>query len=75
MSAICVSPEVFASKAALQQALNSEKGVELVQYSPYGSTHYHSNGITVGFSGVVTNHPKRTKFAKIEKRADGWKVS
>jgi len=29
----------------------------------------------VGQSEVVTNHPKRSWFAKIERTATGWRVS
>ena len=72
---LIVSPKVFTSKAALKAAL--DKG-DCVVHEPsvMGSWTIPSHALAVGFSDVVTNHPLRTKFAQIMKKADGtWKVS
>ena len=72
---LIVSPKVFTSKAALKAAL--DKG-DCVVHEPsvMGSWTKSAGDLPTGFSDVVTNHPLRTKFAQIMKKADGtWKVS
>ncbi len=70
---LIVSPKVFTSKAALKEALDG--GLVTVEdpsiVAPFVVS---ARELPVGFRGVVTNHPLRTKFAQIEKRADGWRV-
>jgi hypothetical protein len=72
---LIVAPSQFASKAKLQENLNSPEGVYIEDPSMFGVNQTGpSNGKPVGWSEVVTNHPLRTKFAKLERTADGWKV-
>ncbi len=71
---LIVNPRHFKSKAHLKESL--ETGILIEDPSMFGSNQSGtSEDKPIGWSGVVTNHPLRTKFAKIEKRADGWKVS
>lgn len=67
-------PDVFKSKATLKAALDSG---ECIVYEPsiMGEWCKASRQLPVGFEGVVTNHPLRTKFAQIKRQANGWKVS
>lgn len=67
-----VDPIHFASKAKLAVAL--DKGCPIVEPTPWGDKRFNSRELSVGFRAVVTNHPLRTKFAQIERTADGWKV-
>lgn len=71
---LIVDPKTFVSKAALKEAL--EAGTCLVtDPSIMNSWTKRSCELPVGFSDVVTNHPKRTKFAKITHKAAGvWEV-
>ena len=73
---LIVSPKVFGSKAKLKEALDAGNAY-ITDPSIFGVNHSTSSGMApVGFKNVVTNHPLRTKFAKIEKLADGtWRVS
>lgn len=71
---LIVSPRIFTSKAALKAALN-EGACPVYEPSVMGEWIKPARDLPVGFSAVVTNHPLRTKFAKIERRADGWRVS
>lgn len=71
---LIVHPKDFGSKAKLKA--NLDAGMILLEDpSIVAPWQKHAADVAVGFSGVVTNHPLRNKFAKIEKRADGWKVS
>lgn len=70
---LIVEPRHFKSKADLKANLDS--GVaQIHESSIMGSWTKNGNELLVGFKGVVTNHPLRTKFAQIEKTANGWKV-
>ena len=71
---LIVSPEVFKSKAALKAALDQGE-VTVWEPSVMGEWVKRAKDLPVGFQGVVTNHPKRTKFAMIEKGEKGWRVS
>lgn len=71
---LIVSPRVFTSKAALKAALDAGD-CPVHEPSIMGSWTKSAGDLPVGFEGVVTNHPLRTKFAQIERRAGGWKVS
>lgn len=71
---LIVSPTIFTSKAALKAALDEGK-VLLHEPSIMGEWTKPARMLPVGFSDVVTNHPLRSKFASIERRADGWRVS
>ena len=64
----------FPSKAALKIALNAGH-VRLHEPSIMGSWTKPASDLPVGFRDVVTNHPLRTKFATIERRQDGWRVT
>ena len=64
---LIVSPKVFTSKAALKAALDSGD-CYVHEPSIVGEWQQPSRALAVGFSGVVTNHPLRTKFAQIERR-------
>lgn len=71
---LIVSPEVYKSKAALKAAL--ERG-DCYVHEPSIMREWTKAAadLPVGFRGVVTNHPLRTRFAEIERRADGWRVT
>ena len=70
---LIVNPKLFSSKAALKE--NLDKSCLLEDPSIVAPWARQSMALPVGFSDVVTNHPLRTKFAKITKRADGsWEV-
>lgn len=69
---LIVSPQLFKSKADLKA--NLDNGISIHEPSIMGSWTKRSADLPVGFSDVVTNHPARTKFAKITKTAAGWKV-
>lgn len=71
---LIVSPEAFTSKRALAACLNSATGVTIEQPSYFNPWAKNSQSLPVGFRDVVTNHPLRTKFAQIEKTANGWEV-
>jgi hypothetical protein len=69
-----VSPAVFTSKAALRIA--AEQGVLwITDPSIVAPRYFNAHDLAVGQSEVVTNHPARTKFARIERTATGWKVT
>lgn len=69
-----VSPEVFTSKAALKVA--AEQGrLWIEDPSIFAPRSFNARDMQVGQREVVTNHPKRTKFATIERTAEGWRVS
>ena len=71
---LIVSPRVFTSKAALKAALDAGD-CPVHEPSIMGSWTKSAGDLPVGFEGVVTNHPLRTKFAEIKRQANGWKVS
>ena len=71
---LIVSPRVFTSKAALKAALDAGD-CPVHEPSIMGSWTKSAGDLPVGFEGVVTNHPLRTKFAGIKRQANGWKVS
>lgn len=71
---LIVSPKVFTSKAALKAALNAGDCL-IHEPSIMGEWVKPARELPVGFRGVVTNHPVRSKFAGIERREDGWRVS
>lgn len=70
---LIISPSAFPSKKALKIALDN--GIRIEEPSIMDPWIKNSKDLPVGFRDVCTNHPLRTKFAQIEKRADGWKVS
>ena len=70
---LIVSPKVFTSKKALKEALN-EGDCLVHEPSIVWEWTKPARDLPVGFRGVVTNHPLRTKFAGIERLAEGWKV-
>lgn len=70
---LIVSPDLFPSKKGLKIALDA--GCRIWNPSIMGEWMRQSTELPVGFEGIVTNHPKRTKFAKIWKGPDGWKVT
>lgn len=75
MTAI-VSPQHFASKAKLQAALNAGDCAIRIP-TPWDDKlldPLSDEDCPLGWSEVVTNHPLRTKFAKITRTAKGWKV-
>jgi hypothetical protein len=71
---LIVSPSAFPSKKALKIALDAGN-VRIHEPSIMGEWIKPARELPVGFRGVVTNHPLRTKSAKIERRADGWRVT
>lgn len=71
---LIVSPSAFPSKKALKIALDAGN-VRLHEPSIMGEWTRPARELPVGFRDVVTNHPLRTKFAQIERRADGWRVT
>lgn len=73
-----VSPAIFKSKKALQEAANSPKGLRISDPSIFNPKHgpeFNTRDMGVGEKVVVTNHPLRSKFATITRTADGFKVS
>ncbi len=71
---LIVSPSAFPSKKALKIALDAGH-VTLHEPSIMGEWTRPARELPVGFSDVVTNHPLRTKFARIERTPQGWKVT
>ncbi len=69
---LLVSLTAFPSKVMLQAALNS--GCRVTEPSIMGEWTKDSRDLPVGFKDIVTNHPKRTKFASIERKPEGWVV-
>lgn len=70
---LIVTPAKFPSKKVLKE--NLDKGCTVHEPSIMGEWTKLSTDLPVGFRDTVTNHPLRTKFATIERRADGWKVT
>jgi len=70
---LIVDPKNFTSKAKLQESLNAGNCV-VHEPSIMGEWTKLAKDLPVGFSGVVTNHPLRTKFAEIKRTANGWQV-
>lgn len=70
---LIVAPAFFKSKANLKE--NLDKGCMVEDPSIIAPFAKRSTELPVGFTNVVTNHPLRSKFAKITRTADGWKVS
>jgi hypothetical protein len=73
-----VDPRNFASKAKLQALLTEREGAVTITdpsiFAPFSLP--AKQAIPVGQSLVVTNHPLRTKFAKITRTGNNdWKVS
>jgi hypothetical protein len=62
----------FGSKQKLKQALDS--GAVLEEPSVVAPWRKTAHTLPVGFSDLVTNGTKRTKFAQITKTAAGWEV-
>lgn len=69
---LIVTPAKFPSKAVLKA--NLEAGCEVHEPSIMGSWTKMSTDLPVGFSGVIVNHPERTKFAQVRKTVNGWEV-
>lgn len=65
-----VSPDVFTSKAALSERAESGN-LWITDPSIFNPRTFNVKDLKVGESVVVTNHPKRTKFATIKRVADG----
>lgn len=72
MTAI-VAPEVFTSKAALKAVAESGT-LTITEPSPHGFRSFNARDMKPGESVVVTNHPLRTRFAKLMRTADGFRV-
>lgn len=73
-----VDPRNFASKAKLQALLTEREGaITITDPSIFAPFNLPARlAIPVGQSLVVTNHPLRTKFAKITRTGNNdWKVS
>jgi hypothetical protein len=73
-----VDPKNFASKAKLQALLIEREGaVTITDPSIMAPFCLPARlAIPIGQSLVVTNHPLRTKFAKITRKGENdWKVS
>ena len=68
-----VKPQDYPSKKGLKEALDA--GCLVHEPSMMGEWTRTADLLPVGFKGVVTNHPLRTKFAEIERTPGGWKVS
>ena len=71
---LIVSPKVFTSKAALKAALD-EGRVLVTDPSTMGGWVTMARELPVGFRGVCTDHPRRSRYAEIERKETGWKVS
>ena len=81
---LIIAPALFTSKKALAEALNRAQDPTTLDQFHLEDPPVHGRNFSgcvpnerlypVGFSAVVTNHPKRTKFAKITRTAAGWKV-
>jgi hypothetical protein len=70
---LIVHPNYFGSKAELKANLDGDQML-IENPSVFDGWSRAPSDLPVGFKDVVTNHPKRTKFAQIEKTANGWKV-
>ena len=72
-----VSPEVFTSKKALEALANAGgHAFRIKDPSMFAPRDFNVLDMQPGQSEIVTNHPKRDKFAKITRKADGsFKVS
>lgn len=76
MTAYINNPALFTSKKALKEAIESRDGaVLIVDPSMFDDERFYARDMKIGQSIVVTNHPKRTKFAKITRTAKGYNVS
>ena len=70
---LIVKPQDYPSKKGLKEALDA--GCLVHEPSMMGEWVKRATALPVGFRGVVTNHPLRTKSAEIERTPGGWKVS
>ena len=70
---LIVKPQDYPSKKGLKEALDA--GCLVHEPSMMGERVKRATALPVGFRGVVTNHPLRTKFAEIGRTPGGWKVS
>ena len=67
-----VSPTRYPSKKALKDAVAVDPGrVYIEDPSIFAPRSFSADEIPVGKTEVVTNHPKRTWFAQIGRKADG----
>lgn len=69
---LIVSPEDFQSKDHLKKRL--DEGCLVTDPSVLRTWCRSASALPVGFSGDVTNHPKRNKYAEILKTEAGWRV-
>lgn len=69
---LIVNPSNWPNKRVLEENLN--KGIMLHEPSIMSPWTKDSRTFAIGFSDVVTNHPQRTKFARITRTVDGWRV-
>jgi len=72
-----IHPSNFASKAKLQDRLNLTSGaVRIEDPSFFAPRSFLAKEMAVGQEEIVTNHPLRTKFAKVKRVGEAeWKVS
>lgn len=70
-----VSPSRFPTKKALKEALLAGKSVDIEDPSVFNPRYFFAADMAVGQRETVTNHPKRSWFAAIERTADGFKVT
>ncbi len=70
MTMICEAPNKLALKAKL------EAGCTIEEPTPFGSKFHDSKNLAAGFRDAVVLDPQtRRRFATIERKVNGWKVS
>lgn len=65
-----VSPNIFTSKRALLEAAETGNLV-ITEPTPWADILFNARTMKVGQSIVITNHPKRNKFATLTRITDG----
>lgn len=77
MTIMLMTPRFGKSKAALRDALATMPNqVEFADPSPFTLRFFTGADIEVGESFyVVMDHPRRSRFALITRRADDWRVA
>jgi len=61
-------------KKDLREALQSDKPLIFADPSLFNPQSYTTKSMPIGTSIIVTNHPKRSWFARVERTEKGWKV-
>lgn len=66
-----VNPKQYPTKKALREAIQRGESVAIEDPSFMAPRSFFTSDMIIGQDEIVTNHPKRTYFAKIRKQVDG----